>query len=48
MRPGGGPGALVGQLGLWQLQVDVVVDDGSRRAQWMIRELLGRWREGAL
>ena len=36
--------ALVGQLGLWELQVDVVVDDGSGRAQWRIRELAERWR----
>jgi hypothetical protein len=37
--------ALVGQLGLWQLQVDVVVGDRSERADWMIGELAGRWRE---
>jgi hypothetical protein len=38
--------ALVGQLGLWGLQVDVVVDDGTARADWLIVELArARWRE---
>ena len=38
--------ALVGRLGLWGLQVDVVVDDGSARAHWVIGELAAaRWRE---
>jgi hypothetical protein len=37
--------ALVGQLGLWGLQVDVVVDDGSARALWMMQQLVERWRE---
>jgi hypothetical protein len=31
--------ALVGQLRLYELQVDMVVDDGSARAEWMIRKL---------
>jgi hypothetical protein len=30
---------------LFELQVDVVVDDGSARAEWMMRELGERWRE---
>jgi hypothetical protein len=38
--------ALVGRLGLWGLQVDAVVDDGSTWADWMIGELgAKRWRE---
>jgi hypothetical protein len=37
--------ALVGQLGLYELQVDVVVEDGSGRARWMMHELGERWRE---
>jgi hypothetical protein len=38
--------ALVGRLGLWGLQVDAVVDDGSMWAGWMIGELgAARWRE---
>ncbi len=39
--------ALVGRLGLWALQVDAVVDDGSARASWMIVKLAKRWREAA-
>jgi hypothetical protein len=39
--------ALAGQLGLRELQVEVVVDDGSQRAVWMIKRLAERWREGA-
>jgi hypothetical protein len=34
--------ALVGRLQLYEVQVDVVVDNGSGRAWWMIRELLDR------
>jgi hypothetical protein len=37
--------ALVGQLRLYELQVDVVVDDGSARACWMMRKLGESWRE---
>jgi hypothetical protein len=37
--------ALVGQLRLYKLQVDVVVDDGSARAEWMVRKLGESWRE---
>jgi hypothetical protein len=38
--------ALLGQLGLYELQVDVVVgDDGSCRARWMMGQLAERWRE---
>jgi hypothetical protein len=37
--------ALLGQLRLYELQVDVVVDDGTGRADWMIRELVCVWRE---
>jgi hypothetical protein len=37
--------ALVGQLGLYELQVDVVVKDRSGRAQWMMEQLAERWRE---
>jgi hypothetical protein len=37
--------ALVGQLQLYRLQVDVVVEDRSSRAQWMMARLLERWRE---
>jgi hypothetical protein len=37
--------ALVGQLGLYDLQVDVVVDDGSGRAKWMMGQLAERWRK---
>jgi hypothetical protein len=37
--------ALVGQLQLYELQVDVVVKDGSGRARWMMARLLERWRE---
>jgi hypothetical protein len=37
--------ALVGQLQLYELQVDVVVDDGSGRARWMMRGLAEKWRE---
>jgi hypothetical protein len=37
--------ALVGRLQLYELQVDVVVNDGSERADWFMRELRGRWRE---
>jgi hypothetical protein len=33
--------ALVGQLRLYELQVDVVVDDGSARTRWMMRKLGG-------
>jgi predicted exporter len=36
---------LVGQLRLYELHVDVVVDDGSGRAEWMMRGLGERWRE---
>jgi hypothetical protein len=45
----------VGQLRLYEVQVDVVVADGSGRAKWMMQELGGlsdvegleggRWRE---
>jgi hypothetical protein len=36
----------VGRLQLYDLQVDVVVDDGSGGARWMIRALVsGWWRE---
>ena len=40
--------ALVGQLGLWQLQVDVVRDMWQFTGQhtWMITELEERWAEG--
>jgi hypothetical protein len=31
--------ALVGRLGLQELQVDVVVGDGSLRAEWMMERL---------
>jgi hypothetical protein len=37
--------ALAGQLGRHRLQVDVVVDDGSLRAAWMMGQLAERWRE---
>jgi hypothetical protein len=37
--------ALVGRLGLWALQVDVVMDDRSGRARWMIEQLQERWAE---
>jgi hypothetical protein len=37
--------ALVGQLGLYELQVDVVVRDRSGRAHWMMARLAERWRE---
>jgi hypothetical protein len=37
--------ALVGRLQLYGLQVDVVVNDGSGRAEWMITGLEERWRE---
>jgi hypothetical protein len=37
--------ALVGQLQLYELQVDVVVDNGTARAQWMMQRLEERWRE---
>jgi hypothetical protein len=40
--------ALVGRLGLWALQVDVVVRDstaGLERADWMIAKLGERWAE---
>jgi hypothetical protein len=40
--------ALVGRLGLQELQVDVVVDDGppqSLRAGWMMGRLAQGWRE---
>jgi hypothetical protein len=37
--------ALVGQLQLYRLQADVVVDDGSGRAGWMIKRLARRWME---
>jgi hypothetical protein len=37
--------ALVGQLQLYDLQVDVVVDDGSGRAMWMMEQLAEKWRE---
>jgi hypothetical protein len=39
--------ALVEQLQLYDLQLDVVVDDGSGslRAKWMIKRLGERWRE---
>jgi hypothetical protein len=37
--------ALVGQLQLHELQVDVVVWDGSARAGWMMERLAERWRE---
>jgi hypothetical protein len=36
--------ALVGRLGLWELQVDAVVYDGTARADWMIARLEERWR----
>ncbi len=36
---------LVGTLGRYELQVDVVPNDGSVRAGWVIGELSGRWRE---
>jgi hypothetical protein len=39
--------ALAGQLGRHRLQVDVVVDDGSLRAMWMIERLEDMWREAA-
>jgi hypothetical protein len=34
LQPGAEPGALVGQLLLYELQVDVLVGDGSARAEW--------------
>jgi hypothetical protein len=37
--------ALVGQLQLYDLQLDVVVGDGSGRARWMMEQLAERWRE---
>ncbi len=37
--------ALVGQLQLYDLQVDVVPGDDSVRAGWVMRVLEGRWRE---
>jgi hypothetical protein len=37
--------ALVGQLGLCALQVDVVVADGSARAEEMLAALEAQWRE---
>ena len=37
--------ALVGRLGLQQLQVDVVVDDDSLRAWWMIEKLGEAWKD---
>jgi hypothetical protein len=37
--------ALVGRLGLHELQVDVVVADGSLWAWWMIERLIEAWRE---
>jgi hypothetical protein len=37
--------ALVGRLQLYELQVDVVVDDGSLRARWMMGRLGERWME---
>jgi hypothetical protein len=37
--------ALVGRLGLHQLQVDVVVDDGSLRAGWMMERLAEGWMD---
>jgi hypothetical protein len=40
--------ALAGQLRLYELQVDVVVDDGSGRAEWMMSKLGGRGGRGAL
>jgi hypothetical protein len=39
--------ALVGQLGRHQLQVDVVVDDGSLRAAWMAEEFEEGWWQDA-
>jgi hypothetical protein len=38
--------ALVGRLGLRELQVDVVVDDMSLRAEWMMERLAEGWMEG--
>jgi hypothetical protein len=37
--------ALVGQLQLYELQVDVVVDDWSASAGWMMTQLAERWRD---
>jgi hypothetical protein len=38
--------ALVGRLQLYGLQVDLVVDDGSGRAGWMMARLVAeRWME---
>jgi hypothetical protein len=34
--------ALVGRLQLYELQVDVVVDDGSGRSAWMMQQLAER------
>lgn len=36
---------LVGQLQVYELQVDVVPGDDSVRAGWEVRKLEGRWRE---
>jgi hypothetical protein len=36
--------ALVGQLQVYELLVDVVVDDGLCRARWMMERLEERWR----
>jgi hypothetical protein len=35
--------ALAGRLGLQELQVDLVVGDGSLRAEWMRRRLAEGW-----
>jgi hypothetical protein len=37
--------ALVGRLQLYELQVDVMVYDGSASAGWMMELLEERWRE---
>jgi hypothetical protein len=34
-------------LRLFELQVDMVVGDGSARARWMIRKLGEGWREAS-